>query len=709
MTFLHPQLLWALPFGLVPIIIYYLMRYRSLKVVWGANYVLELALARLKKRMYLDQFLLLALRTLAALALVVAFARPASYSRQAALSGSGVHHVLLVDASYSMLAGEAGRSRWERSREAMKQLLATWGRGERWSLCLLGDQPEWVVDGAAVSSPAQAAGIIDGLTIREAKASIARGLDAVQKKLAGQTADLYLFADDQAESWKDVEASPAAGPGLARSYWLNPPLEDRRNAAVVSARFASDATLVGHPARLFVRVRNFSDLPILDLAVELLVDGAFVSRETRSLLPRQDGSLYFDVTFDKPGSHYATVRLGADTLTFDNQLAAGIEVRERLNVLVLRDADKTRKFDSAWDFFDLAAAAEKQQDEEARPVFAAGPLVFTLCQDREPPARLLTGADAVFLDGSRAFTPGLASLLRDYVAGGGALVLAADERVDVAAWNRLLGNGGLLPAPVGPLHTLPIGGPTYQSMTQSGLVAGALRAFESAEDGDLGESRFYTWHDLGPVPAGSTVLATFADGRPCLVVKRFEPGAVALLAGGLSGSGDNLIVREFFLPFLFRLFSDALGHSVYPRTVACREPVRLRFPGNAQVRSVTFQADEQRPVPVTPQKRRQDWVAAVPGGSDHTGLCAFILSHATDVSRVWVGVQGERMDSDLTPLDLARKKAIVSRLKITEVADWPQLRETIRAGSLGAEWHAWLSLALLALLLGEMVIQRRFV
>jgi len=118
----------------------------------------------------------------------------------------------------------------------MKQLLATWGRGERWSLCLLGDQPEWVVDGAVVSSPAQAAGIIDGLGIREAKASIARGLDAVQKKTGRANGrSLSLLPTTRADSWKDAEGVPAPGPGVVRSFWVDPPLEDHRNAAV-SAR-----------------------------------------------------------------------------------------------------------------------------------------------------------------------------------------------------------------------------------------------------------------------------------------------------------------------------------------------------------------------------------------------------------------------------------------------------------------------------------------
>ena len=65
MDFFHPGMLSWLPLGLIPIIIYYLMRFRSLKIAWGAEYVLMRALERLKKRTRLDQLLLLLVRVLA--------------------------------------------------------------------------------------------------------------------------------------------------------------------------------------------------------------------------------------------------------------------------------------------------------------------------------------------------------------------------------------------------------------------------------------------------------------------------------------------------------------------------------------------------------------------------------------------------------------------------------------------------------------------
>ena len=62
-SFVNPHLLWALPLAAAPVIIYFLMRFRAVAVPWGADYVLERALERLRKKLFLDQVLLMAPRT----------------------------------------------------------------------------------------------------------------------------------------------------------------------------------------------------------------------------------------------------------------------------------------------------------------------------------------------------------------------------------------------------------------------------------------------------------------------------------------------------------------------------------------------------------------------------------------------------------------------------------------------------------------------
>ena len=130
-SFSNPHLLWALPLAAAPVIIYFLMRFRAVTVPWGADYVLERALERLRKKLFVDQLLLMVLRTLAAAGIVVAIARPLT-SRQSgsagAVQGSGVHHIVVLDDSASTLARVAGGGAttiWEREKEILHRLVTS--------------------------------------------------------------------------------------------------------------------------------------------------------------------------------------------------------------------------------------------------------------------------------------------------------------------------------------------------------------------------------------------------------------------------------------------------------------------------------------------------------------------------------------------------------------------------------------------------------
>ena len=55
LSFVNPYLLWAMPLAAAPLVIYFLMRFRAVTVPWGADYVLQRAIQRLKKTRSLDQ------------------------------------------------------------------------------------------------------------------------------------------------------------------------------------------------------------------------------------------------------------------------------------------------------------------------------------------------------------------------------------------------------------------------------------------------------------------------------------------------------------------------------------------------------------------------------------------------------------------------------------------------------------------------------
>jgi len=393
MSFLTPAMLWALPVALIPLIIYLLMRFRTLRVDWGADYVLLKALERMRKRLFLDQIILILLRTLALVALVLAFARPVSESAGAVASGTGIHRVVVVDCSYSMLATAGEESRWERVRAVVEELAASWGRNERWSLYAIDGQPGWRVRDAAIASSEEVLAALDLLEPVETEAAVGRALDEVlQTAVAGPT-EIYLVTDDQATTWEDARSLSVPQREDLRVFWIRPGATVQDNLAVTGVVPGTDRVLAGHPLRVFVSVRNFGRDPQLEVPVEVLIDGRFAGRESISLQPGQELEAEVDLRFERAGSHVVSARIGDDALAFDNEAATGIMVERAMDVAVLRDPDRDDLFESSHPFLELAARVLDERSDSG-----LAPFTVSLV-DGSVDATTLAGFDCVLLDG----------------------------------------------------------------------------------------------------------------------------------------------------------------------------------------------------------------------------------------------------------------------------------------------------------------------
>src|SRR6476659_1888350 len=117
MTFLQSFILWGLPLLLVPIIIHLVNRMRQRTVHWAAMRFLLQATQSSTSHAKLRQFLILALRVLAVVALVFFLARPLAGGWLGwALAPAPDSILLLLDRSASMEARVAGGT--ESKREA---------------------------------------------------------------------------------------------------------------------------------------------------------------------------------------------------------------------------------------------------------------------------------------------------------------------------------------------------------------------------------------------------------------------------------------------------------------------------------------------------------------------------------------------------------------------------------------------------------------
>jgi hypothetical protein len=694
-SFVNPHLLWALPLAAAPAIIYFLMRFRAVSVPWGADYVLERAIERLKKTLYLDQLFLMALRTLAAAAIVLAVARPVTCRTAGggAVLGSGVHHVVVLDDSASTLARVAGGTAtiWERQKEILGRLVATWGRGERWSLLRAAGEPRWVREYAEVTSPAESVAVVESLEPPgEDAAAIGRALAMAVAAAGDRPAEIILVSDDQQSNWADAERTiPAAAAGRRPAVtWVRLAPRDRDNRAVTAVRVKPEVCLVGHPCAVEVKVRNVGPAPAEDAAVEVLVDGVFQARSSTPLQPGQEATLAFTVTPESAGSHAVSARLAADVLPADDEAFAGIDVRDRATVVVCRDPAKTGTFDSAGGFLALLADVIGRKNDEGMPLLAAAPLVVEACTD-DCSAAALSKADVVVVDGGSRLDAALVTAVAQRVDAGGAVLLAPGPGIDRDPWNALLADAKLLPARV----TAAVEGtPGVEPVRR---LPGSAAAFHS-------------WLDLEPVPGKSVVTRSFADGGPFAVALVRRPGAVVELAAGLNGRINNLVVFADVVPLVVDLVTDAMSRAAFPRTVATGEPIAVAVPDPAAIAGATFTLGEGEPEPLEPGA-----VIRLPGGSRRSGLGSLLVlrrgAGREAAERIAIGVQGPRVDADLAPLSPARAAEVAGAVDLTTVGSWEELERALESRRLGRDWQPWAFAALLAALLGETALTRRFV
>jgi len=705
MTFVYPGLLFGLLLGAIPILVYYLMRFRSLRVQWGADYILERALARRRRKIYWDQIILLALRALLVMAIVAAFARPQARKADVVTTDGQVLRIILVDGSYSMLAGKGTLTRRAAQMEAMRALVSRWGRGEKWSLYALDAHPRWVVDQAGVTDADHSRAMLDTLKIDETSVSLAAGLEAVLAHGAGQSREIYLFTDDQASNWDGADKLADLNDGKTRIFWINPPLPDRRNLAVTKLELAHELALKNVAFAAYAQVRNYSAEAVRDAELTFLVDGAVTGSKRVSLQPGQSTQVQMEMRLSEPGPHLVTARLSDDALAYDNAMSAGVEVAESISLLVLRDAERTDKFESASGFLRLLARVLAG----GGAVEAAGPLRISEFTGPKCDLQQLDGTDAVVLDGGRTLTADLADTLRRYVERGGSLILAADDTVDLALWRKLLEPAGLLPAVPARVRSEPLGGNGGRRLSRSGFELPALRGLETGADGDVSQVRFFTWTEFGDPAPASEVAARFSDGSPYAIRLRFDRGSVLLLAAGLNSRNNNLLVRETVYPFLLNLLAEAGSARQYARRVAPAKPVRYLAKGEPAPVAAQFGMEGDEPALATLVPHAQGTRVEYAAGSPRSGPASLLVLRDNSRERVWVGIQGERSDSALTQMTQSFQKRLAEKFRWTVAESAKELMDALDAQGHGTERYAWFIAAGILFAMGELLMGLRFV
>src|SRR5438552_1088805 len=116
--FSNPLMLWGAATASIPVIIHLLNRQRFKHVVWAAMHWLWASYQKTRRRVQVEQMILLAIRMLILLLLALALARPALQACLSMIAGRPtMHRVIVLDNSYSMGQLVNGRMLFDKAKD----------------------------------------------------------------------------------------------------------------------------------------------------------------------------------------------------------------------------------------------------------------------------------------------------------------------------------------------------------------------------------------------------------------------------------------------------------------------------------------------------------------------------------------------------------------------------------------------------------------
>ena len=574
-----------------PILIHIFSRRRFRRIRWAAMEFLLDAQRKNRRRVRMEQLILLALRCLAVLLVALMIARPfVRTSTVGAVLGSSARteRIVLVDDSYSMgLRLADGSTVMGRATQAVKQI-GKWISSESPSdtLTLIATsrarQPITALSNVSEENVRRLNDYVEALAPSQTTAHFPDAMTAIaeliRKSPTQANTAVYVVSDFQRVDWLKPPGSDGACPAIAplaplaggkspiKVALVDVAAETPANAAITDVTSLQPQVVAGVPARFEVGVANFTANPIdqVELSISL-------SQQTLApvAIPRvQPGQVVhepIEVTFPHEGADALRIGLtgtmaSSDPLALDNSRSLGVEVIGAVNVLVVDGEPGADPFRDEVHLFKTALRPSGR---------AASGNDVTIVTEQELDAVEWSRYHLVVLANVARLSLAALQALEKYVEAGGGLVIFTGDLTDPVQYNRdLFKEGrGLLPMMLGEVVQAPPAGepfgiaefdsnhPILRSF--AGPLASVLRqvhfnAFSAVEENAPASSTTSR-------PAESLVLARYSDPHysPAIVLRPFGRGRVVLVTTSADQEWNDWASNFSYVPFVLELTSYA--------------------------------------------------------------------------------------------------------------------------------------------------------
>ena len=591
-AFVTPGLAWAGAGAVAaPILIHLLARRRFKRIRWAAMDFLIDAERRNRRRIRMEEWILLALRCLAIFLLGLLVARPFITPSGLASAWGGsrrIERVFVLDDSFSMGYQSPGGTPFERAKSAVRRFIDSIRRetpDDTVTILRMTDASKPVESGASLSNE----GAEELLSRLEALNPSQRSIDlstvfqgvveVLQRDPGIVNVAVYLISDFQRKDWVRREGAvepgrPDATVAAPLAAWatkdrglrlvlLNVGESDAANTAVADLTLQGGQLVAGTTGIVRASVANHSGRSVENLELQASVGNRPQPPKTiPSLAEHQNAVVDLEVDFPRAGDESARVEIPRDALPIDNVRYVAAEVLSAVRILIVNGEPSADEYD---DEVALLTTALRPEGE----VFS-GHEVVVVDEPGLADANL-AGFHAVVLANVYRLSEPTVESLEQFVRQGGGVIFFLGDQVDADLYNAALfrGGEGLLPAELGEV----VRPSEAAHLIVTDRLHPALRAL-SREDDPLGISQipFFQFFSCKLPEAANTgggagatevrVIARFdtPDEDPAIVERTFGRGRVLLVTTSADKEWNQWPDHPTYLPVITELIRHAARH-----------------------------------------------------------------------------------------------------------------------------------------------------
>ncbi|MCE9603987.1 MAG: BatA domain-containing protein [Planctomycetia bacterium] len=573
----NPLMLGWLAAASAPLIIHLLNKRKYREAPWAAMQYLMAAIKKNSRRLQLEQWLLLAVRTLLILLVVVAAAEPGFRSAGMLVSsGERVHRVIVVDGSFSMNYKPTGeRSYFEQAKQLAERIVDRGREGDGYSLVVLGT-PSRTVVATPLFRKEDVRAIISDIVQPDGAGNLTQCLNELDRLLAKgreshpqiKRREVYFITDLGKQTW-DPAGNERSTDAIAEfrtrcERWgaetaaavIDVGLNDAENAAIVDFTSDEPYAVVGLPSTLRAVVKNFGRSPRQGITAMLHLDGRKVEEKLLNVEAGGETTVVFDFPASnparEPGSRVYEVEISSDRLEIDNHRRLVLETKPQLRVLLLHEPVVSDE--ETYGLENLETALRLKPGAES---VAASPVRVDVETDDILQRREIGEYDCVFLVDLKRLAPASARILYSYVREGGGLVTWLGPRADAKSYNDLLASGPerILPAKLGPI----VAEPQYK-LNPLKYAHPLMAEFRGQDQGNLLNTPVYKYYRLDDAGNPLTLRALeFLNNAkdPLIVSEPIGAGRSLMVAVAPVASWTTMPLSPGFVPIVQELLAYA--------------------------------------------------------------------------------------------------------------------------------------------------------